>query len=461
MSKRIRIAAAGLIGLVLAFLIMRYYVPDTSDSLTLHMQITAQPKDNYQLFYLNEEFPDYSEARSGTSGYGGGGKEDEIKFAVPLDSTRVRLDPGTQAADIQIGEISVTYEHHRTVLDADLFAKVLSSQQIAVLEKTADGYHVVTDGGDPYCVMDFSQAMESLQPFFDDARHGVTMFYRIAMSIIIFMMLVGAAAVSGQVLSLVKEVWQNRRLMFRLAKNDFKTRYAGSYLGIVWAFIQPIVTVLVYWFVFQVGFRSGGVSDYPYVLWLISGLIPWFFFSEAWNSATNSMIEYSYLVKKVVFKISILPIVKIVSALFVHLFFIFFLIFMFCLYGYWPDVYVIQVFYYTFCMIALVLGLSYLTSAVVVFFRDLGQIISIILQVGVWMTPIMWNIDMLSLDIRWIMKLNPMYYVVYGYRSALMDKTWFFEDLPMTVYFWLVTAVMFGLGTLVFKKLKVHFADVL
>lgn len=461
MSKKIRICAAGLIGLVLAFLIMRYYVPDTSDSLTLHIQITAEQKDSYQLFYLNNEFPDYSEARSGTSDYGGGGKEDDVSFAVPLDSTTVRLDFGTQPADIQIGEVFVTYEHHKTVLDADLFADVSYMQQITALEKTADGYHVVTDGGDPYCVMDFTKAVESLQPFLEDAQNGVTMFYRIAMSIIIVVMLVGAAAVSGQVMSLVREVWQNRRLMLRLAKNDFKTRYAGSYLGIVWAFIQPIVTVFVYWFVFQVGFRSGGVSDYPYVLWLISGLIPWFFFSEAWNSATNSMIEYSYLVKKVVFKISVLPIVKIVSALFVHLFFICFLIFMFCLYGYWPDVYVLQVFYYSFCMVALVLGLSYLTSAVVVFFRDLGQIISIILQVGVWMTPIMWNINILGLDIRWLMKLNPMYYVVYGYRSALMDKTWFFEDLPLTVYFWLVTAIMFGLGTVVFKKLKVHFADVL
>ena len=68
---------------------------------------------------------------------------------------------------------------------------------------------------------------------------------------------------------------------------------------------------------------------------------------------------------------------------------------------------------------------------------------------------------MLGSDIQWIMKLNPMYYVVYGYRGALMDKVWFFEDLPLTVYFWTFTAVMFGLGTLIFKKLKIHFADVL
>lgn len=461
MSKKIRIGVAGLIWLVLAFLILRYYVPDTSDSVSLRIQVSAQQKDNYQLFYLNAENPDYSEVRASTASYSGENKQKELKFTVPLDTTSIRMDFGTQPADIQIGEISVSYEHHKTVLPAELFADVSFAQQVTALEKTDSGYHVVTEGTDPYVVADFTKTAASLQSFLDDARHDVTVFYRIVITVILLIMLVGAAAVSGQIFSLLREVWHSRKLMFRLAKNDFKTRYAGSYLGIIWAFIQPIVTVLVYWFVFQVGFRSGGVSDYPFVLWLISGLIPWFFFSESWNSATGSMIEYSYLVKKVVFKISILPIVKIVSALFVHLFFICFLIFMFCLYGYWPDIYVIQIFYYSLCMIALVLGLSYLTCAIVVFFRDLGQIINIILQVGVWMTPIMWNVNILSLDLRWIMKLNPMYYVVYGYRAALMDKTWFFEDLPLTIYFWTFTAAMFVIGTLIFKKLKVHFADVL
>ena len=90
--------------------------------------------------------------------------------------------------------------------------------------------------------------------------------------------------------------------------------------GVIWGFIQPLVTIAVYWFVFQVGFRSGDVGDKPFVLWFIAGIIPWFFFSEALSSTTNVFLEYSYLVKKVVFKIEILPVVKIVSALFVHCF---------------------------------------------------------------------------------------------------------------------------------------------
>ena len=106
--------------------------------------------------------------------------------------------------------------------------------------------------------------------------------------------------------SFVKEVWNSRELIFRLAKNDFKTKYAGSYFGIIWAFVQPIVTILIYVFVFGLGLKMTPQStEYPFVLYLIAGIVPWFFFSDAWVSATNCLIEYSYLVKKMVFKISI------------------------------------------------------------------------------------------------------------------------------------------------------------
>lgn len=127
---------------------------------------------------------------------------------------------------------------------------------------------------------------------------------------------------------LPKELYDNRRLIWRLSKNDFKKRYAGSYLGIVWALIQPVVTVVMYWFVFQnfMGAKaevlSGGDTAVPYFLFLAAGLCPWFFFSEALMCGTTALLEYNYLVKKVVFKISILPIIKIIACLFIHAFFI-------------------------------------------------------------------------------------------------------------------------------------------
>lgn len=251
----------------------------------------------------------------------------------------------------------------------------------------------------------------------------------------------------------------------KLAKNDFKTRYAGSYLGIIWAFIQPVITIMVYWFVFSVGFRSGtGDIGVPFVLYLVAGIVPWFFFQDALVGGTNSMLEYNYLVKKVVFNINVLPVVKIISAMFVHAFFVLFTILLYMAYGRFPDVYYLQLFYYSGCVFVLVLGICYATSAVVIFFRDLTQIINIALQVGIWLTPIMWIAEN-SLQghetLQKILKLNPLYYVVSGYRDTFIMKSWFFEDAGWTLYFWGFTLVCFLFGSWVFKRLRIHFADVL
>ncbi len=260
----------------------------------------------------------------------------------------------------------------------------------------------------------------------------------------------------------------NIKLIWSLAKNDFKTKYAGSYFGTIWAFIQPIVTVLVYWFVFQKGLKQNSISlpsgvDVPFVLWLIAGIVPWFFFSDAWGAGTNTLNEYSYLVKKVVFKISILPIVKIISALFVHMAFVALAVIIYCCYGKFPDIYYLQLIYYSFCVFMLVLGLSYMTSAVVVFFKDLTQIVNIVLQVGIWMTPIMWDLDGMEISpvIKGIFRLNPMYYITSGYRNAFIYKVNFWEHPGLTVYFWGFTLALFGIGVLIFRRLKIHFADVL
>lgn len=265
---------------------------------------------------------------------------------------------------------------------------------------------------------------------------------------------------------LPKELYQNRRLIWKLAKNDFKKRYAGSYLGMIWAFVQPIVTVVMYWIVFDRVFDTrsqlvaGGI-EVPYVLYLTAGLVPWFYFSEAVTNGTMAMLEYNYLVKKVVFKISILPIIKVIAATFIHVFFVLVLVIIAIAYGYNPSVYTLQIFYYSFCEFVLVLAISYTTCAIVVFFRDLQQIINIVLQIGMWATPILWDISMLTDQMKPLFKLNPMVYIVNGYRSAIYEQEWFFEHFYSSTYFWIFTVTLFCIGSLIFKRLKVHFADVM
>ena len=108
-----------------------------------------------------------------------------------------------------------------------------------------------------------------------------------------------------------KKTW---KLVTTLARNDFRTRFAGSYLGIVWAFVQPIVTIFVYWFVFST-LRAHAVREVPFVLWLIAGLVPWFYFQESLNSGTNSLIEYSYLVSTVVSTIDLSQVLELSTVL--------------------------------------------------------------------------------------------------------------------------------------------------
>jgi len=253
----------------------------------------------------------------------------------------------------------------------------------------------------------------------------------------------------------------NWRLLFSLTKNDFKQKYLGSYLGIAWAFIQPVITVLIFWFVFQVGFKAQPINDVPFILWLIAGMFPWFFFADAVGNATNAVVENAYLVKKIVFRVGFLPLIKIFSALIVHLFFILFMYGLYMVYGYSFDMYWLQVFYYLGAMMVLILGISYITSAVVIFFKDMGQLVAMLLQFGFWLTPIFWFIGTIPEKYHFWIKLNPLVYIIEGYRDSMINHIWFWEKPIMGLYFWVVALIMIWVGLSTFRKLKPHFADVL
>lgn len=253
----------------------------------------------------------------------------------------------------------------------------------------------------------------------------------------------------------------SKEIVWNLANNDFRTRFVGSYLGAFWAFVNPIVTILLYWFVFQFAFKSQDVDGFPFVLWLTAGLVPWFFFSEAVTNGTNALLEYAYLVKKIVFQVDVLPCVKIISAAFVHVVFIVIALIIYCAMGYYPSIYTLQLIYYFICMVALVVSITYATSAVVLFFRDLGQFINVFMQVFMWMTPIMWQSSIVPDKWLWFFMINPMYYVITGYRDSLLFHISMFQHMGYAVYFWAVVFILFGLGTTIFKRLRPHFADVL
>lgn len=249
--------------------------------------------------------------------------------------------------------------------------------------------------------------------------------------------------------------------IWQFSLDDFKNKYSSSFLGVAWGIIQPLTTILVYWFVFQLGFKSQPVENFPFILWLVAGIIPWFFISETIPSATAVLSEYNYLVQKVLFNINILPLVKVVSAFLVHLFLIFITVVMFWLFGYPPAFSYIQVFYYAAFMAVLVAGISYFTAALHVFLKDLQQIIGIILQVLFWFTPIVWDVRSMSEGIQNVTQFNPIYFIVRGYRKTFIHGEAFWRDEPLSLFYWLFALLLLFAGMALFRKLKPHFADVL
>lgn len=258
-----------------------------------------------------------------------------------------------------------------------------------------------------------------------------------------------------------EELLKKMPIILRLALEDFKKKFAGSMFGVLWSFVQPIVTTLVLWFVFSVGFRSSGVMDVPFICWMLCGLVPWYYFSDGLMNGSNSLLEYKFILKQMSFNSSIIPLVKIISAIFTNIIFIIIMIVVLLINRIYPNYYWIQIGYYFLCMLVFLLAISWFTAAIKLFFSDIGEIINVILQIGMWFTPILWDINIVPNNLKWIFKLNPMFYIVQGYRDSLIYNIGIVNRIPDTLYFWLICILTLLLGIGVFSRLKHYFNDVI
>ena len=458
-KKKLLICLLVIIAAVLnIFVICFIKAADANNSeIDLNVGFKTDTLDEYQLFYSDND--EFDEKYSNKSSVQETDVHQNITFKIRAGAKYARLDFGNWPAKIFIDRVSVDADGKTNDVALEQIYQCVDQHSIISMEQKEDGLYIDTHEDDPYIVfeVDNSGLIESLQQTINHKNLVLRIILCALIDIVMLILVLNIDIVIDSGINVVRD----KKLIFNLAKNDFKTKYAGSYFGIIWAFVQPVIMILVYWFALGVGLRSGESMSYPFVLWLMCGLVPWFFFSEALGSGTNALTEYSYLVKKVVFKIDILPIVKLISAMFVHLFFVALIIVLHACYGYYPDLYTIQILYYIICMFIFLMALIYLTSSIVVFFKDLNQIITIILQVGIWATPIMWDASRISPKLDTVMKINPVYYVVNGFRDSLLDKVWFWDRPAWTVCFWTVVIILYIVGRKVFKKLQIHFADVL
>ncbi|AJI56184.1 ABC-2 type transporter family protein [Francisella philomiragia] len=261
----------------------------------------------------------------------------------------------------------------------------------------------------------------------------------------------------------IKHLINSRRLIFVLAYNQFKEEYLGSYLGIVWAVIRPATFIFVIWLVFTYGIKPGGnlAETNAFILFLLTGMIPWFFFSEAFTKACNSVVSNEYLVKKVAFSVNILPLVSVLSCIIIHFVLLILLILIFALLGHYPSIYWLQLPYYVLCTVVLLMGLGWLTAALNVFVRDTAEIVGLIVQFGFWFTPVFWSPNKIPESCRFILDFNPMAYIIQGYRDIFIEDQWFWQHSLSTTIFLIMTIFILLLGAVVFKRLSPHFGDVI
>lgn len=259
----------------------------------------------------------------------------------------------------------------------------------------------------------------------------------------------------------IRLIYLQRYLIMTMAKREVATHYVGSLLGFIWTFINPLVTIFIFWVVFSVGFKVQPKNNVPFVVWLTAGMSVWVVFADIVNGSASVIVSNKHLIKKTFFHSHILPVIKIVSCLITHSIFVVVLIGLIITQKLPFNFYFLQSLYYLFCMSFLALGISWIASALNVFVRDVSKIVGVVLQMGFWGTPIMWDIQIMPPDIQTIVKLNPMFYIVQGYRESFIYFQPFWIHPVLTIYFWAVAIILFVVGAMIFKKLKPQFADVL
>lgn len=252
-----------------------------------------------------------------------------------------------------------------------------------------------------------------------------------------------------------------RQVIAAMTASELKQRYAGTAAGIFWSVAQPLALVLTYWFVFSVGFRVQAVGARPFIAFFICGFVPWTTFTEAVSGSIGSVVSAPHLVKKVVFPTEILPVVKLAAALVTHAILLIIALIIVLLDGGLSGWAILQLPYYFACGFCLALGIGWLLAALNVFFRDIGQIVPVILNVWFWLTPIAWPENILPQNMHAWLAVNPMYYVVQGYRDALLYGGVFWQRPVETLWFWAVTISILVAGAAVFRRLKPEFSDLL
>lgn len=253
---------------------------------------------------------------------------------------------------------------------------------------------------------------------------------------------------------MIKELYKYRQLLKSNIRKEIRGKYKGSFLGVLWSFVNPLLSVLVYAIVFPLVLKN---TQPHYVTYLIIGIIPWTFFTTSISQGTTTVLVNGGIIKKVYFPREILPISVVSSALvnFLISCIIIFIFLMFSGIGFSYYIFLLPVI--AIIQYLITLGVVFITSAIDVYIRDAEYIINFFINMLFYATPILYSADLFPARFRCILNLNPMAVIINGYRDILYYKQ--LPNIVSLVVLFLASIILLLFGIAVFKKLEKGFAE--
>ena len=253
------------------------------------------------------------------------------------------------------------------------------------------------------------------------------------------------------------ELWRQRELLYFLTERDIKVRYKQAVLGVLWAFIQPFLKMIVFSIIFG-SFARMESESYPYPIFLYAGLLPWQFFADAVNRSGNSVVGGANLVTKVYFPRLILPIASVGAALVDFAISFGVLIGLMVFYKMAPTAQILMVFPLILATTMTALGVGIFVSALNVAYRDFRYIVPFFVQIWMYITPVVYAVTIIPDRWYWLVQINPMGGIVDAWRAAILGKPFDWNTLGISLA---VSLGMLLVGLAVFGKTERSFADII
>lgn len=265
-----------------------------------------------------------------------------------------------------------------------------------------------------------------------------------------------------KVIYIFNEIVTNWSMMIRVALFDHKLQNKDSYLGKAWDILTPLIQVGTYWLVFGIGLRQGkDVDGYPYLLWMLCGIIPWFFISAAITKGGNSIFVKSATITKLRYPIATVPIGTVLTEFFSFIFTLIILEVIFLFYGYLPNWGYLNLIYYIMYTLAFLASLALVTSVFTMVARDFQKLLSNIIRLLFYITPILWDMEAMPEIYKIIIGLSPIYYVVRGFRESLLYNIPFYTYQKDIIINWSIVILLFIFGCYLQEKFRNRFRDLM